>query len=55
MNLDNMIGLTLCMLSMAVIQFYKKKGPVKGGKLSQKKVHWNVCSLIICHLSWSVR
>ena len=33
MNLDNMIGLTLCMLSMAVIQFYKK-GPVKGGELS---------------------
>ena len=30
MNLDNMIGLTLCMLSMAVIQFYKKKRPGKG-------------------------
>ena len=34
MNLDNMIGFTLCMLSMAVIQFIKKGFPIKGGKLS---------------------
>ena len=36
MNLDNMIGLTLCMLSMAVIQFYKKR-PGKGWQTLTKE------------------